>query len=68
MLLFPATTLRTDGGSGQARIASSRFRVPRAELHLLDSGHFALEDKGDEIARLMRDFFARTLVQEEHAE
>ena len=38
--------------------------LPRAQLHLLDSGHFALEDKGDEIARLMRDFFARTFVQD----
>jgi pimeloyl-ACP methyl ester carboxylesterase len=38
--------------------------LPRAELHLLDSGHFALEDQGEEIARLMRDFFARTFVQD----
>jgi pimeloyl-ACP methyl ester carboxylesterase len=38
--------------------------LPRAELHLLDSGHFALEDKGQEISRLMRDFFARTFVQD----
>jgi pimeloyl-ACP methyl ester carboxylesterase len=35
--------------------------LPDAELHLLDSGHFALEDKGDEIARLMSDFLARRL-------
>jgi pimeloyl-ACP methyl ester carboxylesterase len=35
--------------------------LPDAELHLLDTGHFALEDKGDEIARLMRDFLARKL-------
>ena len=35
--------------------------LPKAELHLLDTGHFALEDQGDEIARLMRDFFDRTL-------
>ena len=35
--------------------------LPNAELHLLDTGHFALEDKGDEIARLMRDFLARRL-------
>ena len=35
--------------------------LPRAELHLLDTGHFALEDKGNEIARLMLDFFDRTL-------
>jgi len=30
--------------------------LPKAELHLLDSGHFALEDKGPEIAALMRGF------------
>jgi pimeloyl-ACP methyl ester carboxylesterase len=35
--------------------------LPDAELHLLDTGHFALEDKGDEIARLMRDFLGRKL-------
>lgn len=35
--------------------------LPQAELHLLDTGHFALEDKGDEIAGLMRDFLARKL-------
>lgn len=35
--------------------------LPDAELHLLDSGHFALEDKGDEIAALMLDFLDRKL-------
>ncbi len=35
--------------------------LPNAELHLLDTGHFALEDKGDEIATLMLEFFAREL-------
>ena len=35
--------------------------LPEAELHLLDTGHFALEDKGDEIAALMRDFLGRKL-------
>jgi pimeloyl-ACP methyl ester carboxylesterase len=35
--------------------------LPDAELHLLDTGHFALEDKGAEIAGLMRDFLARRL-------
>jgi pimeloyl-ACP methyl ester carboxylesterase len=35
--------------------------LPGAELHLLDSGHFALEDKGGEIAALMLDFLARKL-------
>jgi pimeloyl-ACP methyl ester carboxylesterase len=35
--------------------------LPDAELHLLDTGHFALEDKGPQIASLMRDFLDRKL-------
>ena len=35
--------------------------LPDAELHLLDTGHFALEDRLDEIAPLMRGFLARHL-------
>lgn len=35
--------------------------LPKAELHLLDTGHFALEDKGAEIAALMRKFLDRNL-------
>ena len=30
-----------------------------AELHLLDTGHFALEEEGPAIARLIREFFAK---------
>jgi pimeloyl-ACP methyl ester carboxylesterase len=33
--------------------------LPDAELHLLDTGHFALEDKGAEIAALMVNFLER---------
>lgn len=33
--------------------------LPDAELHLLDTGHFALEEDGAEIARLMGDFLDR---------
>jgi pimeloyl-ACP methyl ester carboxylesterase len=32
---------------------------PRAEIHLLDAGHFALESRGLEIATIIRDFLAR---------
>ena len=35
--------------------------LPDAELHLIDSGHFALEDQGEEIAALIRSFLARKL-------
>jgi pimeloyl-ACP methyl ester carboxylesterase len=36
--------------------------LPKAELHLLDTGHFALEDKGPEITALVRDFLGRELT------
>ena len=35
--------------------------LPKAELHLLDTGHFALEEDGAAIGALMRDFLARKL-------
>jgi pimeloyl-ACP methyl ester carboxylesterase len=34
--------------------------VPAAEVHLLDTGHFALEDRLDEIAPLVASFIERT--------
>jgi pimeloyl-ACP methyl ester carboxylesterase len=39
-----------------------RYRevVPNAEIHLTDSGHCALADKGDEIAKRMRHFLHQT--------
>ena len=37
--------------------------LPKAELHLLDTGHFALEDKHAEIAALMGDFLGRNLTR-----
>ena len=33
--------------------------LPKAELHLLDTGHFALEEESGQIGKLMRDFLAR---------
>jgi pimeloyl-ACP methyl ester carboxylesterase len=32
-----------------------------AEVHLLDAGHFALESKGEEIARIIRGFLGRAV-------
>jgi pimeloyl-ACP methyl ester carboxylesterase len=35
--------------------------APSAELHLLDTGHFALEEDGTEIAQLIRAFLAKNV-------
>jgi len=35
--------------------------LPEAELHLLNTGHFALEDRHQEIAKLMHDFLGRVI-------
>ncbi|MDK4734445.1 alpha/beta hydrolase [Rhizobium sp. CNPSo 3490] len=37
--------------------------LPHAEMHLLDTGHFALEDKLDEMAPLIRDFLDRKVAR-----
>jgi pimeloyl-ACP methyl ester carboxylesterase len=38
-----------------------RYRqdVPKAEIQMLDAGHFALDTKADEVAELIHDFMAR---------
>ena len=67
----PATwqpsTLIVWGKSGQifpgAGAYPYRRDLPQAELHLLDTGHFILEEDGSTIARLMLDFLARHLDQ-----
>ncbi len=35
--------------------------LPNAEVHMIDTGHFALETNGPEIAQLIRDFLGRSL-------
>jgi pimeloyl-ACP methyl ester carboxylesterase len=32
--------------------------IPKAELHLLDTGHFALEDSSESVAQQIVKFFA----------
>jgi len=40
---------------------------PDAEIHLLDTGHFALESHAGEIGAIIRDFLARKLTQSARA-
>src|SRR5258708_4424229 len=35
--------------------------LPDVEFHLIDTGHFALEDKADEMVPLIRDFLNRNV-------
>jgi len=44
-----------------AETAAYQRDLPRAEVHILDAGHFALYEKPDEIAELIGDFLTRTL-------
>jgi len=42
-----------------AEVTALQHDVPKAEVHVLDAGHFALDESADDIARLMRGFLAR---------
>ncbi len=44
---------------GGARKSVEEKDLEKAEVHLLDAGHFALETNGKEIADLMLDFLGR---------
>jgi pimeloyl-ACP methyl ester carboxylesterase len=41
-----------------AEVTALKRDVPKAEVHVLDAGHFALDESADDIARLMRGFLA----------
>ncbi len=44
-----------------------RKDLPLAEIHLLDTGHFALETHAEQIGALMREFLGRHLGEPGHA-
>lgn len=52
---------RHDPFFGPAGAQAYRRDVPKADIHLLDTGHFALETHGTEIAELMQSFLARAV-------
>ncbi|MCH3942307.1 MAG: alpha/beta hydrolase [Atopobiaceae bacterium] len=56
---------RNDVSFVPAGAEAFRRDLPQAEVHLLDTGHFALETHAPEIGALMRDFLARAGGQAE---
>jgi pimeloyl-ACP methyl ester carboxylesterase len=52
---------RYDPSFAVAGAEAYRRQVPDAEIHILDAGHFALDEKVDEIAALIRDFLPRAI-------
>ena len=42
-----------------AEVAALKKDLPKAEVHLLDAGHFALDEFASDVARLMRGFLGR---------
>lgn len=45
-----------------AEVEAYRRDVPSAEVHVLDAGHFALDEKVDEAAALIRSFLAKQKI------
>lgn len=58
---FLAVWGRHDPAFIPAGAEAYRRDLPKAEIHLLDAGHFALETHAQEISLLIRDFLARVL-------
>ena len=50
---------RNDPSFIAAGAEAFRRDLPGAEIHLLDAGHFALDEKNDEIAGLILDFLPK---------
>lgn len=52
---------RYDPSFQVAEAEAYRRDVPDVEVHVLDAGHFALDEKADEIAAITRGFLARVV-------
>jgi pimeloyl-ACP methyl ester carboxylesterase len=53
---------RYDPSFALAEAQAYQRDIPDAEVHILDAGHFALDEKADEVATLIRDFFAKRKI------
>ena len=60
----PPTLIAWGKNDGIFTVAGAELykrELPNAELHLLDTGHFALEEEVDRIGSLMHEFLDRTI-------
>jgi pimeloyl-ACP methyl ester carboxylesterase len=55
----PAAHFDRDPVFDIAEVAALKRDLPKADVHVLDTGHFALDESAGEIAGLMRDFLGR---------
>jgi pimeloyl-ACP methyl ester carboxylesterase len=54
---------RYDPSFETAEAQAYKRELPEAEIHVIDAGHFALDEKADDVAGYVRDFLARHRVQ-----
>jgi pimeloyl-ACP methyl ester carboxylesterase len=52
---------KNDRSSLPAGALAYRRDLPKAEIHLIDAGHFALETRSEEIGQLILEFLGRTI-------
>jgi pimeloyl-ACP methyl ester carboxylesterase len=50
---------RYDQSFEAAEAQAYKREIPKAEVHLIDAGHFALDEKPDEVAALISTFMSR---------
>jgi pimeloyl-ACP methyl ester carboxylesterase len=54
---------RYDPSFETAEARAYKRELPNAEVHVIDAGHFALDEKADDIAAYIRNFFSQHALQ-----
>ena len=54
---------RYDPSFETAEAQAYQRELPKAEVHIMDAGHFALDEKADAIAAYIRDFLSQHAVR-----
>ena len=54
---------RYDPSFETAEAQAYKRELPNAEVHVIEAGHFALDEKADDIAAYIRNFFSQHALQ-----